>query len=84
MTAVAAPTLPPSLRSLGRHRGPARAPRLAVAAAMLAGAATFTLVATGGVTTLPTETTVRDALTQTVTTGLTGIRDLPVLGRSQR
>ncbi|SHM93126.1 hypothetical protein [Cryptosporangium aurantiacum] len=80
MTAVAAPTLPPSLRKLGRHRAPSRGPRLAVAAALLAGAATFTLAASGGVTTLPAESPALSAVSQTVTTGVTG----PLTGRSVR
>ncbi|MFI5958605.1 hypothetical protein [Cryptosporangium sp. NPDC051539] len=71
MTAVAAPTtLPPSLRALGRHRAPARRPRLAVAAAVLAAAAALSLTVSGGVTTRPTESALLSAASQTVTTGL--------------
>jgi len=73
MTAVTAPTLPPALRALGRHRAPARSPRLAVAAALLAAAATFSLAGAGGASTLPIAAPALSAVSQTVTTtGLTG------------
>ncbi|TQS45742.1 hypothetical protein [Cryptosporangium phraense] len=78
MTAVAAPLLPPALRALGRHRARARGPRLAVAAAVLAAAATFSLTVSGGVTTLPTESPALSAASQTVSTGLA------LVGRNDR
>lgn len=78
MTAVAAPTLPPSLRALGRHRAVARTPHLAAAAALLAAAATFSLAVSGGMTTLPVVAPALSSVGQTITTGLTGDGDLLV------
>lgn len=82
MTGVAAPTLPPSLRVLGRHHAVARTPRLAVAAALLAAAATFSLAASGGFTTVPVVAPALSAVGQTITAGLTG--DSDVFAREER
>ncbi|MFG1920844.1 hypothetical protein [Cryptosporangium sp. NPDC048952] len=65
---MTATTLPPSLQVLARR--PARGPRLAAAAAMLAAAATFSLAFSGGVTPLPTATPALSIVSQTVTTDL--------------
>ena len=70
MTVAAAPTLPPSLRVLGARRDRTRSPRLAVAAALLAAAATFSLAVGGGVTTAPTPAPALAAVSQTGTTDL--------------